>query len=133
MRTPGEKMQSEVLALLEKREGPQSAYDILDGLREDRPKLAATTIYRALTALTKRGIVHRLESRNAYVVCQCAQHQQTTILSICDGCGMVEETEAPDVLRDLSKVAEKTGFVPERHVVEILGRCGDCAAPEARA
>ena len=129
----GEKMQAEVLAVLRRRRGPLSAYDVLGELREANPKIAPPTIYRALAALTERGRVHRLESLNAFIACQCDRHQHASILSICDDCGTVEESVAPDLLKELSSIAGKSGFAPIRHVIEVRGLCASCGAGQAPA
>ena len=129
----GEKMQAEVLAVLRQRGSPLSAYDVLRELREANPKIAPTTIYRALAALTERGRVHRLESLNAFIACQCGRHQHASILSICDDCGAVEESVAPDLLKELSSIASKSGFAPTRHVIEVHGLCASCGGAQVPA
>ena len=129
----GEKMQAEVLAVLRRRGGPLSAYDVLGELREANPKIAPPTIYRALAALTERGRVHRLESLNAYIACKCDRHQHASILSICDDCGTVEESVAPDLLKQLSSIIGKSGFAPMRHVIEVHGVCASCGAGQLPA
>ena len=129
----GEKMQADVLAVLRRRGGPLSAYDILGELREANPKLAPPTIYRVLSTLTERGIVHRIESLNAYIACQCDRHQHASILSICDDCGAVDECVATDLLKVLSSIVGKSGFAPMRHVIEVHGVCVSCGAGQAPA
>ena len=126
-------MQMDVLAILRRCARPLSAYDVLDAMRESHPRIAPPTIYRALAALTERGQVHRLESMNAFIACQCDRHVQASILSICDDCGTVEESMAPDLLDELSSVAGKSGFQPARHVIEIHGRCASCGAGQVPA
>ena len=126
-------MQAEVLAVLRRRRVPSSAYDVLGELRETNPKIAPQTIYRALSALTERGRVHRIESLNAYMACRCASHQHASILSICDDCGTVEESVAPDLLKELSSIIGKSGFAPMRHVIEVHGVCRSCGAGQAPA
>ena len=133
MSARGEKMRADVLAVLRRSGEPLSAYDILGRLREDNPKIAPPTIYRALGALIDAGTVHRLESLNAYMVCKCAAHQQASILSICDDCGSVEENVAPDLLDNLSKVIGESGFAPVRHVIEVHGVCSACDTRQAPA
>ena len=119
-------MQGQVLDVLLQEPVPMSAYEVLDRLRETNPKLAPPTIYRALAALTERGQVHRLESLNAFIACRCARHHKAAVLSICDGCGAVQESIAPDLVAELSAVAGQSGFAPKRHVIEVHGTCADC-------
>jgi len=126
-------MQADVLAVLRRRRGPLSAYDVLGELRDANPRIAPPTIYRALAALTERGRVHRLESMNAFIACQCDRHLHASILSICDDCGTVEESVAPDLLDAISSIAGKSGFRPARHVIEIHGLCASCGAGQAPA
>ena len=125
--------QTKVLDMLQRRREPLSAYDILGELRTAHPKIAPPTVYRALTALTERGQVHRIESLNAFVACQCKTHLQASVLSVCDTCGVVEENLAPDLLNALNKVATRTGFVANRQVIELHGVCAACGKREARA
>ena len=129
----GVKVQAEVLTVLRRRRGPLSAYDVLGELREANPKIAPPTIYRALAALTERGRVHRLESLNAFIACQCDRHQHASILSICDDCGTVEESVAPDLVNALSSVSGTSGFAPMRHVIEVHGLCASCGAGQVPA
>ena len=133
MHKRSEEMQSEILAVLGRSSVPLSAYAILDVLRPGRPKLAPPTIYRALAALIAQGRVHRLESLNAFVACRGGTHHDDAILSVCDDCGRVEESRAPEILGRLSRIAGASGFVPTRHVIELRGRCGTCARAEAQA
>lgn len=115
-----------VLSVLKKNSVGMSAYEVLDALKVFNPKIAPPTVYRALNALTEQGRVHRLESKNAYVACRSFPHQHTPVFSVCDGCGLVEECMAPQVLSALSEVASKTGFAPTHQVIEVRGRCVAC-------
>ena len=126
MNQRGKRMQAEVLAVLQSHRAPMSAYEMLECLRREHPRLAPPTIYRALAALTHRGSVHRLESLNAFVACRRGRHRQASILSICNDCGDVEENVSPELLETLSGIAGKSGFAPARHVIEIHGQCAAC-------
>ena len=128
----GEMYQADVLDVLRDNGAPLSAYDVLAVLRQDIPKIAPPTVYRALAALTERGLVHRLESLNAFIACKCKSHEHA-ILSICDDCGCVEENVAPELLSQLSSLTGQTGFQAERHVVEIHGVCASCSEEESPA
>ena len=133
MSKPGEKTQAEVLSILRRHRRPLSAYDVLGELRQSNPKIAPPTIYRALAALTEHGRAHRLESLNAFIACRCERHHHSSIMSICVDCGTVEESFAPDVLRELSNIAGKSGFAPMRHVIEVHGLCASCGGAQVSA
>ncbi|MEM1372808.1 MAG: Fur family transcriptional regulator [Pseudomonadota bacterium] len=124
----GDALRADVIDALQRADKPLSAYDILAELREFNPKMAPTTIYRALAALTETGRIHRLESLNAYLLCESDEHGHghDAILSICDDCGSVEETTAPELIASMSKALGEGGFEATRHVVEIHGTCSDC-------
>lgn len=126
------KTQSEVLGVLTRRLKPMSAYEILNELRWRNAKLAPTTIYRALSALGEKGLVHRIESANAFISCKRRCRGGEAILSICAECGAVDEHAASDVLRELSAITETAGFSPSRHVIEVHGRCAACGPEKAK-
>ena len=133
MITRGEMWQTEILRVLRQNHAPATAYQVLATLRKTHGKIAPTTIYRALSALQECGHVHRVESLNAFIACQGDRELSSSILSICDECGCVEESNAPDLLKDLSNVISESGFSPMRHVVEVHGTCASCGARKARA
>ena len=123
------KNQSLVFGCLAESESPLSAYTILDRLREHGFK-APLQVYRALEKLTDRGLVHRLESMNAYVACahpneDCAHHGMT-VFAICEGCGAVIEFHAHDIEAQLGALAHSKGFSPQRMTVEMRGLCAEC-------
>ncbi len=127
MRKRSAETQAEILALLKRRAGPLTAYEILARLGGEGARIAPPTIYRALAALIDRGRAHRIESINAFVACQREEHGQGALLSICDDCGGVEEHVDRGIVRDLSALAGRSGFRPSRHVIEVHGLCGGCS------
>ena len=127
----GKQMQTEILSILRDSRSPHSAYTLLDRLQETYPKIAPPTVYRALAALGERGQIHRLESLNAYVACQSEAHYQTSVLSICEDCGVVEETFEPDIFSLLSAALRKSGFSAQRHIIEVNGICASCGPAQA--
>jgi len=106
------------------------AYEILDRLaRKGGTRLAPISIYRALDALLGAGVVHRLESRNAFFACVVAHaSERNQIVLACERCGMVAEVPGEPVFRGIVGAAETAGFVPSRSVVEVAGSCGRCSA-----
>lgn len=106
------------------------AYEILERLaHKGGPRLAPISVYRALDVLLEAGIVHRLESRNAFFACH-APHAAAwrQIVLACERCGMVAEVPGEPVFDGIAGAARKAGFVPSRSVVEVAGACGRCSA-----
>ena len=123
------KNQSLVFAALNKAEGPLSAYTILDELR-DAGFRAPLQVYRALDKLVELGLVHRLESLNAFVACQhpgCEGHESSAFM-ICNDCGNVIEFSDNSLTQRLAKMAASEMFNLQKTTVELRGSCGKCEA-----
>lgn len=120
-----------VLDTLNGADGPLSAYDILDRLRDEGLR-APLQVYRALDKLVAGGLAHRLESLNAFVCCAdsgChAQASGTAAFAICSGCGRVDEFTDPAVVERLAAWAENEKFTLEQTTIELRGRCRVCSA-----
>ena len=104
------------------------AYDILDRLaRKSSRRLAPISVYRALDSLVAAGVVHRLESRNAFFACHAphASDRRQVVLA-CETCGTVVEVPGETIYSGIAGAARAVGFVPERPLVEVLGTCRSC-------
>jgi Fur family zinc uptake transcriptional regulator len=121
--------QQRVLDLVRASTEPSSAYDILREMKDDGIT-APPVVYRALKGLLDRGLVHRIESLNAYVVCGGADHphHHPAQFAICRECGRVEEITDPAVDQLIGAWTGRIGFVADSRTIEILGRCQDCVA-----
>jgi Fur family zinc uptake transcriptional regulator len=91
------------------------------------PRPAPITVYRALDFLMENRLVHRIESRNAFLAC-AQDHELTAMVAflICERCGLVGEIPAAPVARSLDASARATGFTPNMPLVEITGICAHC-------
>ncbi|MFC5386300.1 Fur family transcriptional regulator [Aquamicrobium segne] len=121
------KNQRWVFEKLEAASGPLSAYTLLDQLREKGFR-APLQVYRALDMLMKEGLVHRLESLNAFVAC-AGSHDHShsmTAFAICDTCGQVAELCDDAVGHRLEEWVQSTGFAPKHAVIEFRGLCEGC-------
>ena len=117
-----------VLELVWSRHEPVRAYDILDRLRDERRGAAPPTVYRALDFLMQNGLIHRIESLNAYVGCGAPGESHTGQFLICRDCGSVGELDDPEIARLLARKAAGMGFDVERQTIEITGLCPECGA-----
>ena len=63
-----------VLELVWMRHAPIGAYDILSQLSKEGRQDAPPTVYRALSFLMGAGLIHRLDTLNAYLGCETPKH-----------------------------------------------------------
>lgn len=121
------KNQKLVFNILQKSGHKLSAYAILDHLRPQGMN-APVQIYRALEALIEMQLVHKLESLNAFVICDhMACHDgDLTAFTICDDCGDVTELGAGDVAALLKQQVSENGFQISQTAIEIKGTCERC-------
>ena len=119
-------MRRRVLEALLASHKPLGAYEIIERLAH-RGRLAPITVYRALDFLLAQGLVHRIESRNAYIAC-ISRHQAGAMMVflLCDMCGAVGEAPSSAVAKSLLAAAKSAGFTPKTPVVEIPGVCAHC-------
>jgi Fur family transcriptional regulator, zinc uptake regulator len=117
----------QVLQALLANHRPLGAYELIDLLAKSMARPAPITVYRALDFLMTNGLVHRIESRNAYLACAQA-HDDTAMVAflICDRCGAVGEIPAAPVAKSLNAAARVSGFAPRLSVLEITGLCVHC-------
>jgi Fur family zinc uptake transcriptional regulator len=106
---------------------PVSAYDLIESLAKDGRRLAPVSVYRILDVLQGAGLVHRLESRNAFFACM-AEHASAlqTVTVICDDCERVTEMDAGDAYRAIGEAAKASHFYPRTAVIEVSGVCAEC-------
>ena len=116
-----------VFRTLEKAQAPLSAYAILEQLQGDGLR-APLQVYRALDKLIDFGLVHRLESLNAFIACdhQGDHARHPVAFAICEACGLVEEFVDPSVEKGLSSWSKERAFRPKRVTVELRGLCESC-------
>jgi Fur family zinc uptake transcriptional regulator len=106
---------------------PLGAYELIDRLAERGGRPAPITIYRALDFLLAQGLVHRIESRNAFVACvHRHDNDDPIIFLLCDRCGTVGEAASPATASALKSAARAAGFTPHTPVIEIAGVCAHC-------
>ncbi len=117
----------QVLELIWESHKAVKAYELLDRLKPLMDAAKPATIYRALDFLIEQGLIHRVESLNAFVGCSCSAQQHEQLLLICNDCGEVEERSAPDVMQALSQEIKQAGFTAHSKAIEIHGLCATCA------
>ncbi|MBN8533758.1 MAG: transcriptional repressor [Rhizobiales bacterium] len=107
---------------------PLGAYDLIEKLRPKSGRSPAPiAIYRALDFLQQNGLIHRLETLNAYIACPHTHGAgEAVVFLICEECSHVEEASTSGVNMALDSLATQHGFVARRRVVELGGLCRAC-------
>jgi Fur family zinc uptake transcriptional regulator len=115
-----------VLELVWRSHAPVGAYDLLGELGKSGRPAAPPTIYRALEFLQAAGLVHRIDSLNAFIGCDAPQVAHAGQFLVCRACHRVTELYDPAISRLLTRKASQCGFAADAQTVEIKGLCGNC-------
>ncbi|MCR9212891.1 MAG: transcriptional repressor [Proteobacteria bacterium] len=120
------RLRRSVLELVWENHGPIKAYDILKQLDSDIASVKPPTVYRALDFLLENGLVHRLNSLNAFVGCSHPEAHKDCYFLICTECGEAMECCSNDLVTAITKTGQKNDFRPAHVTLEITGECADC-------
>jgi Fur family transcriptional regulator, zinc uptake regulator len=121
-------LRQQILELVWTRHGPIRAYDILRLLNDSGANATPNTVYRGLDFLLAAGLVHRLESLNAFMGCAKPEARHTGQFLICRKCESAAEIHDPNINRSLIRDAEELGFTTDAQTVELQGLCPSCSA-----
>lgn len=100
---------------------------------ERRRDLAQSSVYRNLVVLEEAGIVHRVVTTDEFARWELAEdlagHHHHLI---CASCGSVEDVPASaglerSVVAAAAAITRSTGFRTQRHRVDLVGLCRQCA------
>jgi Fur family zinc uptake transcriptional regulator len=122
-----------VLELVWQRHAAVKAYHLLDELGASGGVPKPPTVYRALDFLIAHGLVHRLESLNAYVGCPMPDAAHEGQFLICGACGGVSEFAAPAIRGAIAEQAARRRFAIAAQTVEVRGTCRLCRGGGAAA
>ena len=115
-----------VLELVWNSHKPIGAYDILEALGQESRSAAPPTVYRALDFLIDAGLVHRLDSLNAFIGCPNPASRHVGQFLICRECRSVTELSDSDIEELVAQKAAASGFTAVRQMLEIDGLCEHC-------
>jgi len=115
-----------VLELVWQSHRAVKAYDLLAALGSADSSAKPPTVYRALDFLIAHGLVHRIESLNAYVGCPQPDAPHDGRFLICASCGDVSEFGGTEVEAAIAGEAARAGFAVRQQTVEVRGVCRRC-------
>jgi Fur family zinc uptake transcriptional regulator len=115
-----------VLDVIASSHGAIGAYEILDLFDPGGRRPAPVAVYRALDFLIGLGMVHRLASLNAYVVCAAPLREHNAQFLICSACRRIGEIVSPAVDGAIAVAATDADFAIASILVEVTGTCAAC-------
>ena len=121
-------LRARVLELVWASHRPVGAYALLESLRGEHKSAAPPTIYRALEFLLEQGLVHRIQSLNAFVGCSDPGHVHRGLFFICTDCGDALEIEDDGIDKAIAVSAGHQGFEIQSRTIEAAGVCPQCRA-----
>lgn len=120
-------LREDVLRVLLSTHQAVGAYEIIDKLNDQGRKLAPISVYRILEVLLQAGLVHRLESKNAFFACLANHHpEKPVVVLVCERCQRVAEAEAIDVWSGIKSMTKEHDFLLSDTILEIKGLCSNC-------
>lgn len=104
------------------------AYDLLERLTTESEVGSAKppTVYRALDFLMNEGLVHKIESLNAYIGCPHPSTDHISQFLICDNCSEVIEVDISGIESQIKSVSSNNGFTVRAQTIEVHGLCKNC-------
>jgi Fur family zinc uptake transcriptional regulator len=108
---------------------PMKAYEILDQLKSDGVR-APMTVYRALDGLEQKGLIHKLEAQNAFVVCKHEGPHEVQVFLVCESCASVKEIDIDALEPIVGHELRRIGFRMTTARLEVRGVCAACPDPE---
>lgn len=122
-------LREQVLQLVWQSHKPLGAYAILDLLAEQSSggkRQAPPTVYRALEFLLEQGLVHRINSLNAFIGCSQPRAEHHSHFLICQQCKSTVEIVDTALDETILALAQRSQFTPASTFVEITGHCSTC-------
>ena len=115
-----------VLELIWSNHQAVKAYELIDLLSTEDHSVKPPTVYRSLDFLLEHGLIHRIDSLNAFVGCSHPHEPHDVRLLICTQCQQVSELSDPNLDQALTLALAAHGFRPSRAHLEIHGLCAHC-------
>jgi Fur family transcriptional regulator, zinc uptake regulator len=120
-------LREQVLELVWQSHKPLGAYALMDMLAQaSTRRVAPPTVYRALDFLLEEGLIHRINSLNAFIGCPSPTQKHQSHFLICQGCSVAVELDSPALNQSLVDAASTAGFSINSHSIEINGLCPSC-------
>lgn len=120
-------LREQVLELVWQSHKPLGAYAIMKMLAEaSTRKVDPPTVYRTLDFLIDEGLIHRINSLNAFIGCPSPGEKHQSQFLICTRCNVAIELASQLFSKAMDAAAQYSGFRLSGHSIEISGLCPAC-------
>lgn len=127
-------LRAQVLSLIWESHKPLGAYTLMEMLaKASTRRVAPPTVYRALDFLLDEGLIHRINSLNAFIGCPSADKKHANHFLICENCQVALELDNEKLNYLLAESASAAGFTLRTNSVELLGLCPQCQTAQDQA
>lgn len=129
LRTAGFKATPARLSLLETLKGSGKPLSIADISKRLSKVADQATVYRALEALSKAGIVQKIDFHDSHTYYELLAGGHHHHHVVCETCGTIEDVEVCDVKgldKNILKKSKKFKAI-KSHSLEFFGICDNCA------
>lgn len=124
-------LRTQVLDILAQQAQPLTAYAVLEKLKANKPNAQVMSVYRVLDFLLEKGLVHRIENLNAFIICCHLSERHLSQWLICQDCGKTEEIASTNFAQAIETLEKQAGFRVSTPTIELLGQCRSCLATQA--
>ncbi|MDR2406315.1 MAG: transcriptional repressor [Deltaproteobacteria bacterium] len=121
------KLRRRVLETLIKAPGPVKAYDLIESLKTNGRSLTPSSIYRTLEFFIQTGLVHRVNSLNAFVACTDHKSHHNPVILVCPSCQATAEVNDEGLYTSIFNRLNAMDFFAKEGSVEVRGLCKKCA------
>ena len=119
------KNQKIIFDIIHNSSEPLKAYSILFNVQKKGIN-APLQVYRALDKLVEIGKIHKIESRNSFIVCNNSNCASNTVFAICERCGNVKEIKNSDLSEGVKELVKKNRMNVTRYNLEFFVLCKSC-------
>ena len=115
-----------ILSFIARRQEHMTPAAIYEHVRRRHRSIGLVTVYRTLEMLTGLGLLCRVHDDGrcrSYFMRRPAGHHHHVV---CSSCGKVTDFKACNLVALERRLARKTGFKIESHLLEFKGVCQDC-------
>ena len=114
-----------VLSIITKSKKTLTAYEILSQFQKIK-KVQPMTVYRALSALSEQGQIHKSNHNKTFILCNHTHiKSHNPLLAICKKCGVTEELKS-DLFTNVLKKSSLKKYNFANYELEVSTICRSC-------